>query len=306
MATAEELAELFDPQQPLTSTKLLGLSGLTQEEAVEVQDYWQDASLPRRTALLDQLVTLAEDNPEVDFTEVLRIALEDGEPALRITAIDGLWECKERWLLDRLIAFAKGDDNDEEEVRAAATLALGKFALLGAFEELRPSLLQHVEGTLRTLIDDQEQPLLIRRRAIEALSQGQDPVIHDVIRAAYHSGELQLKLASLYAMGQACDEGWLPVLLTELKSDDPEVQFEAARACGEMEDPRAIPSLIELTKGDDPEIQDVAIEALGRIGGDEAKEALREITTWPDPHVQEAAHEALEELSSGEDPLSFK
>ena len=304
MATAETLQELFDPQEPLNSTKLLSLSGITREEALEVEEFWFDAPPARRTALLDQMLTLTEDNPEADFTEVLRLAMDDEDPILRISAIDGLWECNERWLLEKLIGYAKAEE--DLEVRAAATLALGKFVLLGAFEEIRPDLAERVEETLFILLEDETQPLLIRRRAIEAISQGQNEALHDIIRDAYHSEEKELKLGALYAMGQACDEGWLPVLLAEMKSPDSAMRFEAARAAGELEDVRAIPSLIEMTNDSDAEIQGIAIEALGHIGGATAKEALRDLTTSSDLQVKEAAQDALEELTSGEDPLTFK
>ena len=108
MATAETLQELFDPQEPLNSTKLLSLSGITREEALEVEEFWFDAPPARRTALLDQMLTLTEDNPEADFTEVLRLAMDDEDPILRISAIDGLWECNERWLLGKAHRLCQG------------------------------------------------------------------------------------------------------------------------------------------------------------------------------------------------------
>ncbi len=305
MTTQEppNLQQFFDAKEPINSAKLVQLSGLEAAQVEEVKGYWQAAPVFRKEALVDQMLTLIEDNVDMDFTAIFRLALDEPNSDIVVKAIDGLWECKERWLLERLITMAQ--TNSRDDVRAAAALGLGKFVLLGALEEIRPALLERVEQTLRDIIDNADEPVVIRRRAVEALSQSPDPAVHDVIRDAYSSAELDMKLAALYAMGQACDDGWLPVLLSEMHNEDPSIRYEAARATGELEDPRAIPALVELTKEDDPEIQEVSIEALGRIGGDEAKNALREIMSWPDARVKEAAALALEELTSSADPLSF-
>lgn len=303
MAIQDYLAELFDPDQPISSSKLLNLSGLSDQEALVFRSQWGQAPEGRRSALLDQLETISDDNAEADFTTVYRVALDDVSAPIRVKAIDDLWECQERWLLNRLVAMAQEDP--EEEVRATAASALGKFVLMGVYEELRPALAEKVEATLKQLIADEVEAVSVRRRAIEALSPSTDAAVNDIIRDNYHGGDPELRLSAIYAMGQHCDPGWLPVLLKELKSPEPSMRYEAARACGELEDERAVPALIELIREPDAQIQETAIEALGRIGGDEAQQALRRCMASGTPRMREVARAALEEISFGEDPLAF-
>ncbi len=297
------LNELFDMERTVASSKLLALSSLSDGEVGAFTRSWAGASEAARSKLIDRLTEIAEDNAEPDFTSIFRLALEDAAPDIRASAIDALWECRERWLLNRLAAMSKEDL--AAEVRAAAAGALGKFVLLGALEELRPSLIEQVEGVLRQIIENRAEVVGVRRRAIEALAPSADPGVNDVIRDAYYSDERELKLSALFAMGQHCDEGWLPVLLSELKNTDAAMRFEAARACGELEDERAVTSLVPLLQEPDAEVQEAAIEALGRIGGAEAKVALKRCVAGSDSRAREAARAALEELSINENPLNF-
>lgn len=299
----EFLGQLFDPAGTIASSKLLALSSLSDAEVPAFRTAWMAAQEEVRGKLLERLINLTEDNAEADFDAIFRIALDDVAPEIREKAIDALWECHERWLLNRLSDMAEGDA--DVDVRGAASGALGKFVLLGALEELRPSLVEEVEAVLKKIIENQAEPVTVRRRAIEALSPSGDPAVNDAIRDAYYSDDRELKISALFAMGQHCDEGWLPVLLSELKNPDPTLRFEAARACGELEDERAVPSLVLLLKESDAEVQEAAIEALGRIGGDDARAALKRCLSGSDPRVREAAQAALEEIAANENSLGF-
>lgn len=302
MPVSEEfLSQLFDPARTIASSKLLALSSLSESEAETFRTTWNAGDEDSRSKLLERLVNLTEDNAEADFEAVFRIALEDALPAIREHAIDALWECHERWLLNHLCEMATKDPS--VDVRATAAGALGKFVLLGALEELRPSLVDKLEAVLKGIIASQEEPIEVRRRAIEALAPSLDPDVNDVIRDAYYSEERDLKVSALFAMGQHCDDGWLPVLLAELKNPDAALRFEAARACGELEDQRAVPSLVPLLKEKDAEVQEAAIEALGRIGGEAARSALKRCLRSTDDRVREAAEAALEELAANDNPL---
>lgn len=297
----EFLSQLFDPARTIASSKLLALSSLSETEAATFRTTWDAAEEDSRSKLLERLVNLTEDNAEADFDAIFRIALEDVLPAIREHAIDALWECHERWLLNRLCDMAAEDPS--VDARAAAAGALGKFVLLGALEELRAPLVDKVEGVLKGIIENQDEPIAVRRRAIEAIAPSLDPDVNDVIRGAYYSDDRDLKASALFAMGQHCDDGWLPVLLSELKNPDAALRFEAARACGELEDERAVPSLVLLLKEKDAEVQEVAIEALGRIGGETARSELKRCLRSTDTRVREAAEAALEELTANDKPL---
>jgi HEAT repeat protein len=106
-------------------------------------------------------------------------------------------------------------------------------------------------------------------------------------------------------MGRSCRERWLPTLIRELESDDPEMRYEAAMALGSMADRRATMRLAPLLHDEDQEVREAAIGALGQIGGREAKALLRQLLADPSPAVQAAAAAAVAEADFAEDPLTI-
>ena len=303
MLSDRYLEELQDPAHPVSASKLLNLSGLAAPEVEHLRSYWNAMSEERRLQVIRQMGEVAEDNPEVDFQQVFRLGLHDPETEVRVQAIEGLWECQERWLIGELVELMTKDP--EIEVRSTAASHMGKFALLGELEEMRPRDIATVRQALLDVIHNRDEELDVRRRAVEAISPFSDDAINDVIREAYHSDALKMRASALYAMGVHCDPAWLPAVLTELKSDNPEMRFEAVRACGELEDEHAVPALIETVRDEDLQVREAAVEALGRVGGRRAKQALKRMLTADDPTLQEAARAALEELEISENPLTM-
>jgi HEAT repeat protein len=190
--------------------------------------------------------------------------------------------------------------DDAEVVRVAAATALGKFAMLSELGKLRPYYAAKVRTALLAAIENREESIEVKRRALEAISPLSLPQVKQLIGDAYTSEDPKLKVSAIYAMGMNCDLVWLPILIEELSSADPEMRFEAARACGELEEEEAVPYLIPLTYDEDFEVKVAAIEALGQIGGKEAKQALRRLLDELDSRVCEAAEAALHELELGE------
>jgi HEAT repeat protein len=268
-----------------------------------VRGLWEDLPVERRHELLSRMSDIADDDPELDFNAMFRLGLHDPDSDIRIQAVEGLWECQDRWLIDELIELMQ--DDPEDEVRSTAASNLGKFALLGELEEILPRDSERVRTALLAQIKRDGETLEVRRRAVEAISPYSDDEINDLIREAYYHADLKMRASALYAMGVHCDPAWLPVLLKELKSPEAELRYEAARACGEMEDERAVSALAEIVRDEDLQVRTTAIEALGRIGGNAARRLLRRLVTDQDETIREAAREALEELESFENPLSF-
>lgn len=303
MLSDRYLEELQNPARPVSAAKLLNLCALVAPEVEQLRGYWSEMTRERRLQVLRQMAEVADDNPEVDFQAVFRLGLHDDEQEVRVTAIEGLWECRDHWLIGELVDLMQKDET--EEVRATAASHLGKFALLAELQELRPRNVTRVRQALLDVINNKDEGVDVRRRAVEAISPFSDDAINDLIREAYHSDLQKMQASSLYAMGVHCDPAWLPVLLVELKSDNPEMRHEAARACGEMEDERAVPALVETTRDEDLQVRGAAIEALGRIGSRRAKLALNRLLSSEDAGVREAAQNALEELQVSENPLSL-
>jgi len=297
------LAELRDLSKPMAISKLANLSDLFPEEADIFRREWADIDVTRRRQIVGQLAELAEDNLELDFDEVFRSCLTDADGEVREKAIEGLWGCEERSLIDPLIRLLLEDV--EHPVRAAAADGLGRFALLAELGKLPESDAHRVEEALLTAFNKGNEQLNVRRRVLEAISPLTKPQVEEMIRQAYRSDSLEFQVSAVYAMGRNCNPSWLPVLLKELRSPEPQLRFEAVRACTELEAEEAVPHLIELTRDSDAEVQISAIEALGRIGGGEAKEGLQQCLDSSEDVIRQASQEALEEIGFWEDPSSI-
>lgn len=303
MSLEKYLAELSDESKPLVSPKLANLSALSPEEQRLFLEAWAKMGFKRRRQIASRLVELAEENFKLNFDDTFLACLQDRDEIVRVKSIEGLWECENRYLIDPLITMLREDS--KESVRAAAAIALGKFAMLAELGKLRPDDMAKVERALLDVIDDQEEQLEVRRRAIETIAPLSLPKVTEIIQQAYQSDDPRMRVSAIYAMGRNSDPAWLPMLVKELSSPDAEIRFEAAGACGELGEESAMPHLARLIHDLDSQVQLSAIAALGQIGGSEAEAALQECLNHLNEHIRQAAGEALEELGFGKDPFSF-
>jgi HEAT repeat protein len=125
------------------------------------------------------------------------------------------------------------------------------------------------------LLNDEAEPVEVRRRALEAIANCSHELVEPAISTAYRGDNHSMQVSALFAMGRSCDTvRWSKTVLKELNSSDPEMRFEAARAAGELEIAEAIPVLARLAEGNDREIKEVAIWSLGEIGGKKAMKVL--------------------------------
>jgi HEAT repeat protein len=297
------LKDLRDSGEPLVVSKLVNLSDLSKEEMEAFRSVWPRIAVARRREIVERLVELTEDNFELDYVEIFRLCLTDGDGPVRAKAIEGLSECEERSLLDPLISLLHGDL--EGSVRAAAAAALGTFAMLAEFGELKGNDVEKVEKALLTAFSNKKEQTDVRCRALESISMMSRPQVEIMIRQAYQSNDPEFRASALCAMGRTCNSDWLSILLQELGNPSAQLRFEAARACAELEADDAVPRLIELTRDDDAQVRLSAIEALGRIGGNEAKQALQECRDGTDDAISEAAEDALDEMKFWEDPFAL-
>jgi len=297
------LEELRDLSQPLAASKLAILSDLPHDEIELFRREWPAIDVSRRRQILERLAEIAEDNLELDFDDVFRSCLDDEDSEVRVKAVEGLWGYEGHSLIEPLVALLVNDL--EHSVRAAAADALGRYALLAQLGQLPEDYAGRVEEALLTAFNRIDEHPAVCCRVLEAISALSKPHVEEMIRQAYRSDSLEFQASAVYAMGRNCNPGWLPILLKELRSPNPQLRFEAAMACAELEAEEAVPHLIELTEDSDAEVQLSAIEALGRIGGSDAKERLKECLGSPEETIREAAQESLEELRFWEDPTGL-
>lgn len=283
---------------------LVQLSGLNDQEMEQFRRWWPSMPTERRRKLMDLLVTVGEDNVELDFNPIFCHCLNDDDPEVRERAIAGLWECDDRSIVAPLMTLLKSDPY--ERVRASAATALGKFTSLAVTGKLLFRHGERIKELLLSVLENEQESIEVRRRVLEAVACFNTPRIHSLIKWAYNSSNLKLYTSALYAMGRTCDPTWLPILTAATESKDPATRYEAASACAELGEEKAIPYLIPLIRDDDPHVQLAAIRALGAIGGPLAERALRQCVRSDDEVLQGAAQEALQQMETEHDPLNIK
>lgn len=297
----QELAQLNTPPK---HAQFATLSDLSNDELETFIRWWPTVAPERRRMMMDWLVTVAEDNADLDFNAIFKRCMGDLDPQVREKALTGLWEYDDRSLVGPLMRLLRTDE--DERVRAAAAMALGKFSLMAETGNLLARDGERVKDLLLSIVNNEQEGIEVRRRALEAAACYNTERIKDLIRWAYRSDNPKLRLSALYAMGRSCDPAWLTTLVTETNSKDPDMRYEAANAFAEIGEEDSVPFLIPLLQDEDSQVQLAAVRALGAIGGPAAERTLRRCLRHEDETIQDAAKDALEQMEAESDPLAFK
>ncbi len=301
-ARIERISGLLNSDKPVTSSELACLSGLGREELRFFELNWARVDAVRKQEIISKLVHLSETDLGMDFTAVFVSCLGDDDEAVRLQAIMGLEGEDNCQLIVPLVKRLRHDSS--ARVREAAATALGSFAMLAECGKISAYYKDIVYEALLDAINNGQELVQVRRRALEAISPFNQPRVKELIGQAYCQGGAEFKLSAIYAMGRNCDPLWLDFLLDELESEEPAVRYEAANACAELGAVEAVPQLLRLVEDTDGEVQEAAIRALGEIGGEQAKRALKRLLHHREQRVRQAAEEALEVLRFNEEPLS--
>lgn len=306
MARIEQIvARLGDTGQPLRRRELRQLNDIGEDARETFSRAWRDVEVVRRREIAAALTELAEENVEFDFRDVFRVLLDDSDPDVRLEAVEGLWEDDRLSTLRALLPMMHADDDDD--VRAAVALALGRFAYRSTVDELPARVGMEVRAALLAAATNFDLGDTVRRRAVESVGYFEGEDVTNVIAQAYASGQRPLKESALVAMGHSMDPRWLPIVEAELQSSEPALRYEAARACGELGAAAGslLPRLLPLAESDDLEIAQAAIWALGQIGSEAAERTLKRLVHNDREAIAQAAEEALAELTLGDDSFGF-
>lgn len=280
----------------VSGTVSQGLSDLSKEDLKTLNELWNQISPSYKHKVLQALVHASENNFEYDYKEVGLMGLSDDSPMVRSAAIDLLWEDESVDIMRTLIRLINHDDSSH--VKAQALIGLSRFILLGEYGEISAELANEAQQLALKLHTDLSQPMEVRRRALEALSNSSHQDKDKLIRSAYQSDDHLLKVSSIFAMGRTCDDKWQDFLLDELDSDDHELVYEAVRACGEIQLESSVRQLKELLLSEDREIQTMSIWALGEIGGKDAVDTLSSLQeAIEDEELLEIIEEAIDVAS---------
>ncbi|MQG33149.1 MAG: HEAT repeat domain-containing protein [SAR202 cluster bacterium] len=297
------LESIADPTDHIFAADFHEISDLSPEELGQFASAWFPIPIERRRSIAATMVELAEDNPELDFTAIFKMCLKsDDEPLLEIV-MDGLWEMEDRSVIPGLVEVLRSQKG--AETRAAAANALGRFSILAQEGKLLARDGETVHDNLMQVLEDEEEPMEVRRRSMEALAPFNTLEINQHITLAYESLDPDYRASAIFSMGRTGEANWLPLLIQELENEDPMIRYETANACGELGEEDAVPHLILLLEDDDSQVQLSSISALGKIGGPLAKKVLMACAKDGDANLEEAARIELETIEILEDPLGF-
>lgn len=285
---------LEDLREMPQAVDLKQFSGLLDKDVERLTAVWPNLPLTARRELVHTWNALAEEDFELDFSAVFRMAMRDQDEAVRAAAIHGLVEDEDIRLVPQLIEVLTQDA--AVPVRAAAAQTLAHFVLLGEFDKIRPRPFNLTCAALTATFNNPDEDLDVRRRALEALGFTSIAGVPEMIEAAYAHPEERMRVSAVCAMGRSADKRWAKIVTREMLNPLPDMRYEATRACGELALAEAVPALIELAEDVNLEIQKMALWALGQIGGKQAQRALEQQTRSDNPVLRQAAHDALEEL----------
>ena len=295
------IVDLLDSSHPLALFKLPHLSNLTASDLDFLKQSWGNTSLERKRQIVSQLVQLSQTNFRVNFSDIFFFLLRDKDAKIRADAIAGLADEEDYRHIPPLVRVVKEDGS--AEVKKAAVMALGKFAVLGEVGKLSATSIREVYQALLAVLDDASAGGEMHCLALESLAPLNLPQVKERIEKAYRSSDMTMKTCAVRAMGRNCDEMWFATLLRALGSKNAALRYESTVALGDLGSEEAIPYLIKLSGDEDNHVQEAAIKGIGEIGGEEARQALNTLSKSSQQRIRNAARAALKELQSYDNPL---
>jgi len=255
----------------------------------------------KHTESIKPLESFSEDNREV--VEILR-GSEDED---RLEVLEECGEVDDE-LAEELLRLIESDAPDE--IRAAAAIALGPTLEMmdtelddqGRVEDsfgmapLSQRVYDLVVETLRRVCLDQAEPVLVRRRVLEAAVRSPKDWQVDVIRSAWAGDDADWRLTAVFGMGYVTQADFAAEIEAAFNSESQELQGEAIRAAGLRELASFLPEVtaIAADEGAAPELRYAAVEALGYLGDEDTVELLHDLTESDDEVLAEIAEEALQ------------
>lgn len=289
------LEKLFTAE-PLPLEMLYRLSDMAAADAASFWAGWPEVPDERRRVIMRHLADISEENFVVDFLPIFSQALDDEFAPVRVAALDGVWDATSTRIIPRIIELLQNDEN--EEVRAAAASALAHYVLLAEWNQLPAKVSPPIVEALLAEYDKPDTAVAVKRSALEALGAANHPRVASLIEEAYENNDLSVQMSAVFAMGSSADNRWLPIVLDEMQSHSEDMRAEAARAAGLIGGSDAVEALANLVVDEDLGVTTAAVDALGQIGGDRAMEILQSLIDDPDfEELQETIEDALEEMA---------
>jgi len=303
----EAINALIDETKPFPPALLYTFSDLNADDIRILKAAWPSLPLMRRRTLLEDLIDMAERDNLMMFEEVGKVALEDDDADVLISAIDLLFQAEDSRLIPTFLRFLQNVSLNER-VRAAAANALGPYIYLGEVEKIRPKLLQNiVEVLLNIYANDLSD--LVRRRVLESLGYSSHAAVPELLRAAYFRPEVAWQESAMFAMGKSADDQWQSFVLANLEHENLKVRLQAIHAAGELTLYAARQTLLRMLNQEykNEELRHELVWALSQIGGEGIEAAFyRLMDRIDDEEELTLIEDALDELNFTNDKSIFE
>jgi HEAT repeat protein len=299
----ELIDTLQDFDKPLPPRFLYLLSDLEKTDLKKLAAIWDQLPVLRRQGLMEDLAELNERDYQLSYNELCRFTIKDEDPRVRLSTVKILEQYDQNTLIPLFLDLLSNDN--DEQVRAVAAHALGRFVYLGEIDEINTSTLREIEDKLlQTTMG--EEGFQIRREAFESLGYSSREEVQPLIEEAYNSENKEWVSSALFTMARSANERWRPQVIEKLESDFPLIRCEAARAAGELEIPEAIPYLLDLLDDPDEDIRLASIWALSQIGGEGVRERMEQLLDDAETsEYQDYVELALDNLEFNEEMRLF-
>ena len=303
----EAINALIDESKPFPPALLYTFSDLNADDIRILKAAWPSLPLMRRRTLLEDLIDMAERDNLMMFEEVGKVALEDDDADVLVSAIDLLFQAEDSRLIPTFLRFLQ-NVSINERVRAAAANALGPYIYLGEVEKIRPKLLQNiVEVLLNIYANDLSD--LVRRRVLESLGYSSHAAVPELLRAAYFRPEVAWQESAMFAMGKSADDQWQSFVLANLEHENLKVRLQAIHAAGELTLYAARQTLLRMLNQEykNEELRHELVWALSQIGGEGIEAAFyRLMDRIDDEEELTLIEDALDELNFTNDKSIFE
>ena len=303
----EAINALIDETKPFPPALLYTFSDLNADDIRILKAAWPSLPLMRRRTLLEDLIDMAERDNLMMFEEVGKVALEDDDADVLVSAIDLLFQAEDSRLIPTFLRLLQNASLNER-VRAAAANALGPYVYLGEVEKIRPELLQNiVEVLLNIYANDLSD--LVRRRVLESLGYSSHAAVPELLRAAYFRPEVAWQESAMFAMGKSADDQWQSFVLANLEHENLKVRLQAIHAAGELTLYAARQTLLRMLNQEykNEELRHELVWALSQIGGEGIEAAFyRLMDRIDDEEELTLIEDALDELNFTNDKSIFE
>jgi len=203
-------------------------------------------------------------------------------------------------LADALLLMVQNTD-EKEEIRSRAAIALGpalEHADTDGFEDpddivISEEMFLRIQETLRRLYFEDDTPIDVRRKLLEAAVRAPEGWHRDAIRAAYSGGDEDWMLTAVFCMQYV--GGFDEQILGLMESENPHIAYEAVLAAGNWELDAAWTHVSALVAARETEkfLLLAAIESVGSIRPKEAQSTLGHLLESDDEDIVETTMEVM-------------